>query len=118
MSVKNAKVVHVYQNLNATTDNTFKFNIALDFVPDEMIVRQIGYQTAAGGDAGYYSLHCDLIGDAIAIFADSRTSSAPGTTFIIKKPVNSSYKFSVNYLGDNYSQLIGNISVLLEFIKY
>lgn len=130
--------IDIRQNIMVAIDfsvlptSTFSFPVNVEFVPDEMVVRQITF----GGDntrTGIFFVYTNMIGNYIGSFYDSSTC-APMITYQLGKPVGSNIKFdihnNINYNGNNPVPMVnlvgpvpavinsGILSIHLEFIKY
>jgi hypothetical protein len=97
----------------------FTQNINVDFIPDEMIVREVGY--AFDGTQGLMQyVWSNIVDDnVIALIGDTRTAHCPNTTFTVKKEIKGSYLFQIREYNNNIiAALPGNLLIVLEFVKY
>ena len=97
----------------------FTQNINIDFIPDEMIVREVGY-ALSGNQSNIFYVWSDIVDDnIIALIGDSKTAHSPNTTFTVKKGIKGSYLFQIRDWDDEIPQVApGNLMIVLEFVKY
>ena len=111
-----SKTVLVYSNLGGLTTPTFTSKINLNFVPDELIVRQLAYR-AFNAETDVYLLYSDLVSGYLGTFIDA-SSASPQTTFPLTNFSNNTYTFSVQTApGVSAEDAAGILCVVLEFIK-
>ena len=110
-----AKTFILRQAFANAAARTFTASIALNFTPDEVIVRQIVYK-AALAETGVYSLYTDLTGSYLGSFLDG-TSDSPQTTFPLTNfSNNNTFNFGVHdALGTVSATALGVLCMVLEF---
>lgn len=112
--VLNRKQIEITKAITKAT-NSFDTYIYVEFDPDEVILRGITYDMTMADAGVIYSLSSNLVSGFMASFlGDVSTSRTPRATFIMGKPVSSSFNFVIN----NVNAGTGNLSLQLEFIKY
>jgi len=100
---------------------TFTANIYVPFTPDQMKVKQIGFQL--GGTAGVYSLVCDSLtgqaGASLGLFCDPAISYC-GLTYDVGRPINGQHTFKCVDASGSTSTILntGDFMVHLEFRKW
>ena len=123
--MENRKHIEVPFTFNNPATASFRFtkSIDIDFIPDEVIIRQICHR-AIVTETQTYSLSSDLVnGYMCTLFTFSNlTGTVPGTEiiFIIDKPVRGIYNFAMTLSQDPTVVITGNanVSIHLEFVKY
>jgi len=108
--------VLIVRDLN--TGGEWYENINIEFIPDEVIVRSIGYHNdKTETELGYISTN--LVKDnRIGFYGDGLVSNSQ-QTFTLDKPVNGRYLFQL-ILADGTidAASAGVLMISLEFIKY
>ena len=124
--VENRKHIEVPFSFNNPATASFRFtqSINIDFIPDEMVIRQICSRAITATDTQTYSLSSDLVNGYLCTFFtfSNSTGTIPSGNikFIINKPVRGIYNFVMTLSQDN-TVAIGansNVSIHMEFIKY
>ena len=123
--MKKARIAEVRKHieisflLNAplSTSISFERNITLDFIPDEMIVRQISYRVITT-ETDVYIINSDLVNGDLGTFFIFPNFLFNETIFPIKKPIIGLYTFSIRKQPSSAITGVGNLSLHLEFIKY
>lgn len=124
----NTNIIEIRQNVNIfiplnNVPNYHLINfIPFQFVPDEMILKSIVYYSTANEAAVNISLvYCDFIkysSDPICAFYNS-VAYSPNTHFPITNPLSTNLIIRVLDVNGNYEVArTGNLSLLLEFVKY
>ena len=97
----------------------FTQNINIDFIPDEMIVREVGYAFAGATNLIEYVWSNIVDDNIIALIGDSKTAHCPNTTFTVKKEIKGSYLFQIrDFANEIPGASPGNLLIVLEFVKY
>jgi hypothetical protein len=108
-----SKTIIIRQALDAATRN-FTASIALNFTPDEVIVRQIVYK-AVVAETAVYSLYTDMTGSYLGSFFDG-TSVAPQSAFKLTNFTNNTFNFGVHEAANTLTTAaLGVLCVVLEF---
>lgn len=121
-----------YENIDTPTSFTKTIN-NVDFIPDEMIVKNISFAaplslltgTSADHDFGlgadpYNRIVCiwtNLVNDYIATFTDNGNCKS-NAHYQIKKLVKGTYIFNLTDINNNPFDWNGDITIELEFVKY
>jgi hypothetical protein len=113
---------------NPTYTRNWNVNLLVPFTPDELIVRQISYNSQENPNNHMYMLFSNLVDDQIlGIFPSTNTTTNVDNHFIMKRNVNSTYSFQLQrnndvgvvvgpgILADTAQGVVG---VLLEFVQY
>lgn len=116
------KNILIKQQIANVGETSFNSSITtVNFIPDEVIVKMISFNSADPQANPYNSvvnISTNLIDDQWLGSITDVGSSFPGLTFTLKKPIFGQYKFqlfNVNNVPFNY---IGDLSIHLEFVKY
>ena len=93
-------------------------NINIEFTPDEVIVRSIGYHNdKTETELGYITTN--MVKDNIIGFYGDGLVSNSQQTFTVNKPVNGAYLFQLRLVdGTIDGGSAGVLMISLEFIKY
>jgi hypothetical protein len=87
------------------------------FIPDEVIVKQIGFYGNVGDLDAISTIYTDMVNDIIGIFTHDIIST-PGITFTLRKPIQGVYNFYFKDSQDSPADRLGNLFIHLEFVKY
>ena len=117
-------VQNVWIVKNLLNGNTFDADIKIDFVPEQVIIKQCVYRIPIQPDDPdefeeenqISLLYSDLIKDHLIAFYDSMTQPTP-TTFPLNKSVYGTYKFIVKNVDGKTSNKQGQLAFLLQFVK-
>jgi len=97
---------------------TFKTQIFIDFIPDELRVVNISYANSEDNEPGVFLLYSDIVSEYLGIFQDNQINST-NVYFLLQKPISGEYTFQTkNLQGGVILDLEGDIAIQLEFIKY
>lgn len=113
-------------------ESRFTANIRIDFIPDELIVKNIIFTQKKLDDPDDIdsvstSIYTDLVADYIGTFSDvpSGNCVTPNLIFLLKKAINQLFTFDIHISDDNIgdNKMIpytrtGELTLHLEFIKY
>jgi len=113
MLIKNVIIAHDFKN-----GYEFKKDINVQFVPDELVVKQIVYRHD-GGETGIGKLNSDLIrGGTLCFFMDG-SSQILNCSYSLGIPIDGTYTFTALEL-DNKPSVgsVGQLGLILQFIKH
>lgn len=107
----------------------FSANIDIDFIPDEVIIKNIGFILPDPGDPdnAITSIYSDLVSDYIGSFSDVSSGNfiTPHLVFTLRKPVRGIYRFFILSASSNGNNndlepylRTGDFILHLEFVKY
>jgi hypothetical protein len=114
-NIEQRKTIYVYATI--TNTGLFSVKVTEPILADEMIVRQIAYDHNVT-DVGVFSIQCDAVNDAtIGIFTDPCCFSTC-STYQVTKPIQGSIAFKIKQGVDPATTALGQLSIILEFIKY
>ena len=127
MPIKQRQVVVVHRFLD-TTEQSFTYNLNLDFVPTSVIVKTITYGKNASSGENYTNgiIYPWSNGRVSSIFIDDNNGSFcsnPGTIFDLKKSggllINGDVRFTIKELADTQTphDVAGLIGITLEFLQ-
>eukprot|EP00732_Lithocolla_globosa_P003954 Lithocolla_globosa_v1_NODE_3407_length_1681_cov_654.876999.p3 type:complete len:136 gc:universal NODE_3407_length_1681_cov_654.876999:782-1189(+) len=127
--IKNSRTETFYENLSGT--NTFSENIYLDFIPDEIILKNISYYdddgtTAVAAKTKLFVLKSTLVSDNSGNIATFPLASAYHEQYHIPfrnvRPIGGTYTFTLTDVdgaapggGGNFDLFIG---ITLTFVQY
>jgi hypothetical protein len=102
---------------------TFESKIYLPFLPDEMTVKSIHFNTLDGKSSDTANIisyiYSDLVNDVIGTVAANTLPNNINLTFdMARKPINNIYRFDFRDVDDDADQKTGYIMILLEFVQY
>ena len=104
-------------NNPGTTSISFERNITLDFIPDEMIVRQICYRPIVT-ESDVYMISSDLTNGPLGVFFIFPNFVKNETVFIMRRPVIGMHQFTIKKQPETNIIGQGNLALHLEFVKY
>jgi hypothetical protein len=121
-------LLSTFVDANPTFTQTWNVNLLVPFVPDEVIVRQISYNSREAANDNIYMLFSNLVDDQIlGIFPSANSTTNLDNHFTLKRNVNSTYNFQLQrnndvgvvvgpgILADTAQGVVG---VSLEFVQY
>lgn len=103
---------------------TFRQDINIQFVPDEVILRGICYyDNTNAANSDIYTIKSSLINnEEIATFGrqeNNTTFQKMNSSFILRRPVQGSYYFTViDFVNDEIEGITFTMTLALEFIQY
>jgi hypothetical protein len=103
-------------------ESSFNAIINIPFIPDEVTIKMVRYDTAAAEDEGT-AIYTDLVNDIITSFYDNNALNQ-NIVFTLRKPVFGMYNFQFllppvdeNTQGEPFERT-GNLFIHMEFVKY
>ena len=98
---------------------TYTIN-TVDFIPDEMVVKEIVYSSNKDTEIGVVSLiYTDIVSDVIGSFYIYAGSTPANLIYTIRKPIRGEYSFVMKELGGPMEDARdGQLVIHLEFVKY
>lgn len=124
------RIIEVRKNILIARElddsSTFTATINIDFIPDEVIIKNIIF-TLEDPDAAQNwntSIYTDLVSDYIGSFSDapSGNSVTPNLVFTLRRPINRLYNFSIQAVNAGGTMILynrsGDLTLHLEFVKY
>ena len=102
-------------------ESSFSQDINIDFIPDEVIVKLVQYDTA-DDQVTVSGIYSDLVSDFLASFIWKSSIIPTNLTFTLRKPIRGKYNFQLleknnaNNLVE--SNVTGQLWIHLEFVKY
>lgn len=108
---------NVFIKHDCNVSNNWYENINVNFIADEMKVKQIIYQND-GTEDGLLYVNCDISPNcSLGAVYDGSTVN-PDISYNLSRRLNGSFGFSIHNIDGSLSALAGELFICLEFIKY